>query len=427
MAIKVLAAADLHLGKRTSGLDVLGTDCATKLTWRRMVDYAIIEKVDILLLSGDVIDRDNRYYEASGSLQEGFSRLGENGIEVFLVTGNHDYDVLPQVLRNHSYPHVHLLGANGSWGVYRIERDGDILQVVGWSFPQQYVFVDPLPGLTALPTDPNHFRLGMIHCDVDQPYSRYAPVALSNLENAEMDAWVLGHIHKPTAYDGDKLIRYPGSPQALSAKEQGVHGAIVFSIEGKRVEAIKEVLFSNCRFERLVVDVSRVETLETFRGLIETALSTHANDRLLDLDGMAFLVYDLHLTGQNSKGLDIEKWLSQVKDNNDLVLSTGTKVLIRAMSSSVRPVVENLERLATERSPAGVLAETLLALRSGQSTPFLEQLANDWDAQMTAVTNSAGFQPLQEGFRRNGNPRTAKEFIEEECNRLLSELLFPNN
>jgi DNA repair exonuclease SbcCD nuclease subunit len=427
MAIKVLAAADLHLGKRTSGLDVLGTNCATRLTWQRMVDFAITETVDVLLLAGDVVDRDNRYYEASGSLQEGFGRLEEKGIEVFLVTGNHDYDVLPQILRNHPYENVHLLGANGRWDVQRVERHGDILQVIGWSFPQQYVQVDPLSGMAGLPTDPNYFRLGMIHCDVDQPYSRYAPVALANLENAEIDAWVLGHIHKPTVYHGDKFIRYPGSPQALSAKEQGGHGGIVFTVAGKRVEDIQEVLFSNCRFERLDVDVSGVDTLETFRGQMETALSTHANDRLSEMEGMVFLVYDLRLTGQNSKGAEIEKWFSQVKDNNDLVLSTGTRVLIRELSTSIRPVVENLERLATERSPAGVLAETLLALRSGQSTPFLEQLTKDWEAQMIAVTNSAGFQPLQEGFRRSGNPRTAKEFIEEECNRLLSELLFPAN
>ncbi len=429
MAIKILASADLHLGKRTSGSERFGEETATKRTWERIVDFAVDNGVEAVLLAGDVIDRDNRYYEASRSLQDGFEELADAEIEIFAVAGNHDFDVLPQVLRNHPYDHVHLLGAGGQWETALLERRGETIQIVGWSFPQQHVLTSPLVNLANTSTDPNLFKLGMLHCNSEQATSKYAPVAFTDLQHADIDAWVLGHIHKPTIYSGDKLIRYPGSPQALSAKEPGYHGAIMLSIENRRVKSVLEISLSNCRFERLIVNVSEVNSKEDFRSLMETSLSGDANGRLEELNGTAYLVYDLHVIGRNTKGREIESWLAELGVETDpvLQLATNTQVLLRNCSASILPVVDNLENLALEKSPVGVLAETILALRAGSTTPFLERLTREWENQAKLITSSSGYQPLQAGFARSGNPRKAKDFLEKECNRLLAELLYPSN
>jgi exonuclease SbcD len=391
-----------------------------------MVDYATRNSVDVILLAGDVIDRNNRYYEASGALQEGFARLKDAGIEVFLVSGNHDFDVLPQVVRNHPFDNVHLLGANGHWEVSRFERGGEVIQFIGWSFPQQYVSTNPILQLATLQTDPNFLRLGVLHADVDNLESRYGPVPLLDLQNANIDVWILGHIHKPSNYVGAKIIRYPGSPQSLSAKEPGPHGALLLTIDRSRVE-VEEISLSNCRFEWLNIDISAVDSQEALRLLAENELSLAANSKLAELGETNFLVYNLHLSGQSSRGREIKAWVEPLKNDYDMLLATGTRVQVREVSANIRPVIDDLEALAAETSPAGLLAQTILALRGRPSTPFLDGLIRDWEAEFRTVTNNTTYQPLQEQWQREGNPRDAKTLIEQECNRLLSELLFPSN
>jgi len=213
-----------------------------------MIDLAIARAVDVIVMSGDVIDRDNRYYEASGALQAGFKRLETAGIDVFMVAGNHDFDVLPQILRNHPFQRVKLLGSDGRWEVVRYERSGEILQWVGWSFPRQWVTINPLINFPAGILDPNYLSIGLLHAEVDKPDSSYAPVPLLDLQRSTVNVWVLGHIHKPSTYSGDKIIRYPGSPQALSAREPGSHGALLLTVEGGRVARIEEVGFLELPF-----------------------------------------------------------------------------------------------------------------------------------------------------------------------------------
>ncbi|HEX3935444.1 MAG TPA: DNA repair exonuclease [Puia sp.] len=424
--MKILASADLHLGKRSSGMRVFGDDCATRHTWQRIVDYAVRHSVDALVLAGDIIDRDNRYFEGSGALQDGFVQLRDAGVEVFLVSGNHDFDVLPQVLRNHPFDNVHLLGVDGNWQAARFERRGEAIQFIGWSFPSRYVEINPLLQLSALVTDPNVLRLGILHCEVDKLDSRYAPVPIRDLQNAQVDVWVLGHIHKPVAFSGTKLIRYPGSAQSLSAKETGAHGGLLLTVDESRID-VETICFSSCWFEELTVDISTVNSEEGLRLLVEDKLSTTANSKLTELVDTSYLVFDVHLTGENSRGKEIRNWTEPLKSGYDVRLATGTRTMVREVTAEIRPAVENLEALAAENSPAGVLAQCILALRNGTSTPLLDGIIRQWESRFQSVNNAGTYQPLQEVWQRQGNPRHPRAFIERECNRLLGELLYPSN
>jgi DNA repair exonuclease SbcCD nuclease subunit len=78
MPIKILATADLHLGK--SSADVSGLHASTKYTWQKIIDYCIHNQIDVLVLCGDIVDWDNRYFEAIGPLQKGFEDLYKHGI-----------------------------------------------------------------------------------------------------------------------------------------------------------------------------------------------------------------------------------------------------------------------------------------------------------------------------------------------------------
>jgi len=65
--------------------------------------------------------------------------LDEEGISVFLVSGNHDYDVLPALMDKNQFKHVHLLGRSGDWEFKSVEIAGQNIQFTGWSYPNMHI------------------------------------------------------------------------------------------------------------------------------------------------------------------------------------------------------------------------------------------------------------------------------------------------
>src|SRR5690606_9199764 len=108
--MKLLCAADLHLGRQPSRLpDDLG-GLAEHLTpaesWRRLVRLAIDEGVAAVLLAGDVVEDAYDFFEAYSDLRRGAEELADAGIALLTVAGNHDVEVLPRGPRRRAHRRV---------------------------------------------------------------------------------------------------------------------------------------------------------------------------------------------------------------------------------------------------------------------------------------------------------------------------------
>jgi len=424
MSIKILATADLHLGRKSSALPVEAEQRSTRYTWQRLVDWAIRHRVDVLLLAGDIVDEDNRYFEATGPLQKGFSRLEQAGVEVFMIAGNHDFDVLQQIIRHHSYEHVHLLGAEGQWEKITHLVKGQQIQFAGWSFAHKHVREDPLAGFDQLELDPQQITIGLLHGDVDTPESLYAPVASDQLASKPIDAWIMGHIHKPgDIKEEDPYIAYTGTPHALNPGEPGMHGPILLTIEDKKNIHAQRIPLSPIRYELLEVDVSQAKDQATFREAVTRRLWETAQGHLPWLEKVNWLVYDIHLVGESSHLSDVEVWMQEVAEYSP-ELSTGTQVSVRKTTSHLKPAAGNLEELAGHPSPAGKLAETILIIEKGESSDFLEALTDQWQQHLKKLNHTNTYLTLHQERRVfEGTRQEALTQILAQSRRLLSELL----
>src|SRR5690606_12051628 len=223
-------------------------------------DLAIAEGVVAVVLAGDVLDDENDFFEAFGDLRAGAQRLSDAGIRLVAVAGNHDVAVLPRLAQ--AVPGVSLLGAGGVWESLTLELGGSAVNLVGWSWPQRTVVASPLVGLDArLRSLPPGVTLGVLHCDLDQPQSRYAPVASADLQDGRVDAWLLGHVHKPTfaRVPGGTWVGYLGSVFAADPGEEGERGAWLLEVAGDGLGATP-VPLSPVRYDSLTVDVSDVSS-----------------------------------------------------------------------------------------------------------------------------------------------------------------------
>jgi len=178
----------------------------------------------------------------------GVEKLLEAGIPVFAVAGNHDYDALPRLADQ--IPDFHLIGRDGSWEVLEKElKNGSRIRIAGWSFQDQYYRENPLKGLEIervqkVPT------LGLLHCDLDASGSLYGPVTSRDLEAVPVDAWFLGHIHKPSPLSGPRPIGYLGSLAGLDPGEPGPHGPWLATVNGPGDISIKHLPMASLRWER---------------------------------------------------------------------------------------------------------------------------------------------------------------------------------
>lgn len=424
MAIKILATGDLHIGKRSSSVPVNVEETATKFTWNRIVQWCEDKKVDALLLSGDIVDQDNAFFEAVGHLQSGFQKLKQAGIQVYMVAGNHDFKVLPEIIASEKYENVHLLGQNGSWEVKTLEKNGQKLQFTGWSFPERYYNSDPLLDFDSSLIDPNIPCIGLVHGDVDSADLSYAPIAANSFLHKPVQAWIVGHIHKPWIINqSDPVVQYPGSPHAMSAKESGIHGALLLEIADDSQIAIEQVKMSPVRYKHKLIDISEAADEGIFRKLVTSKLHTAANDMLIDLGEVSYLVFDVTLTGEHPRINEVEKWVSTVSDY-DRSLDNGTRVSVRKLNVNLRPKVDNLEELAREPSPAGMLAGTILSIQKDEKNEFLTELIQDWKHNREDLNRANVYQPLNKmNSYETDEEALAKASVLHECNRLLGELL----
>ncbi|MFW6095363.1 MAG: metallophosphoesterase family protein [Bacteroidota bacterium] len=424
MPVKILATADLHLGRKSSAIPQDVAESSVKYTWNRFIDLAIHRQVDIVLLGGDIIDRDNRYFEAIGPLQNGFAKLKNEGIQVYVVAGNHDYDVIHSILANREYENVHFLGEQGTWEKQIFSKNNLEIQFAGWSFPSQHFKHNPLNTFERLELDSHKLTIGLLHTEVDMKETNYAPVTTDELATKPVDAWILGHIHKPTDFDKqNSMIGYPGSPHALNPGENGIHGPLFIQAQGKNNITIERIPLSPVRYETINVAIKAGSDETGVREAVTTAIFEHSN--ALDIENVSWVVYDVELEGEHSSVKDIDRWILQAREDFESETNTGAKVVLRKVVNNVQPAVDNLEELAKHPSPPGKLAETILAINKGETTPFLDKLVEEWKEKQRKLNNAGVYAPLT--FKEGGIPGFDKEmalgYIKKECNKLLSVLI----
>ena len=358
--MRILAVGDMHLGRTPSRLppDLPARDVGPAAAWVRTVDTAIEHGVAAVLLAGDVVDRDDDFFEAFRELEQGVRKLTDAGIEVIGVAGNHDLKVLPRLVEH--IPDFRLLGRDGRWESCSVGDDADTVTIHGWSFPAAGAAGNPLEGQQF--EREAGINLGLLHCDRDAGAdSRYAPVASAELQHVGLDGWLLGHIHKPDALTAESPNGYLGSLTGLDRGEPGPRGPWLITVASGRITALEHLQLAPLRWEPLDVE------------LTGTGEPADARDRLLDavrtLDAElaplakppAAAGLSVRFTGRTRFGCAA---LDQIppQDQDDIYSrSTGTRYFVHSVESATRPEID-LEDLARRPDPVGLLAQRLLWL-----------------------------------------------------------------
>ena len=362
--MKLLAVGDIHLGRLPTRIPddfALSTaDLGPAAAWRSTVDLAIREQVLAVLLAGDVVESEKDFFEGFRELKTGVEQLTQAGISVVAVAGNHDVEVLPRLAKSLGKDSgFTLLGKGGVWQSLTLTDGQAQARIWGWSFPQREVRMSPLAG--AKFERGTNVQLGLLHCDLDQSASPYAPVKRSELDRTGLDGWLLGHIHAPHTLTPEALIGYLGCLSGMDPGEPGPHGPWLLEIGEGRVQAIQQIPIAPLRWQALPVDLSALrDTGELNHALISAA---EALDKAVFSDGRGPLAVGLRvkLVGRTALANDIATQVEQsVQDTMHFPVG-DRHYFVEHMTAELLPEVD-IEELATLQDPSGLLAARLLLL-----------------------------------------------------------------
>jgi predicted phosphodiesterase len=420
--MRVLCAGDFHLGRRPSRLpsSVDPRDTAATSTWIALVNYAIAQQVDLVALSGDVVDRDNRYFEALGPLEAGLRRLHGAGIKTVAVAGNHDYSVLPDLARSLPDGCFQLLGTGGQWERTTIaSAANEKLYVDGWSFPAPHIRENPLADYT-LPEADAHV-LGLLHADLDQPASPYAPVILSDLQSRAVSMWLLGHVHVPSLRRADNRppVLYPGSPQPLDPGERGARGAWLVDFQPGETPRPCFVPLATVRYDVLDVDASGVSDVSAARVLIIDQMRRHAEQCATGDDVLRHLSLRVRVSGQTAAHKEIA---ADMEFASELDLLVGdVAVYVERITCDVR-AARDLDALGAGSDAIAWIARLLVAAERGESSSEHSDLRRQIEPLVGRVTTAKPYRNLSV----NGGEVDAaalNEYLTDAARGLLDELL----
>ena len=371
--MKILAVGDIHLGRTPSRLPPELAAQARRfgpaVAWERAVEAAVDARVRAVLLAGDVVDRDDDFFEAYGHLARGVQRLADADIGVMGVAGNHDVKVLPRLAGE--IPAFRLLGAGGEWEHCDIADGRESVAIWGWSFPQARVMQSPLPD-APFKRRPG-LNLGLLHCDRGAGASPYAPVTGTELERAGLDGWLLGHIHVPDALTPASPNGYLGSLTGLNRGETGARGPWLITVRQGSIEQVEHLPLAPLRWQRLNVDIEGISEPADAKGRLLAALR--------DLDGKLAdaacrpdaVGLDLRLRGRSRFGAAAVAGFSGEDRERIDIGAGGIHYFIESISPQNRPEIE-LEKLAEQGDPPGLLAQRLLWIEEPEGHPERDRL-----------------------------------------------------
>lgn len=419
MTLKLLAVGDMHLGRRPSRLPEALAGRARELgpagAWQRVVELAIEEGVDAVALAGDVVEREDDFYEGYRELQAGVSRLREAGIQVLGVAGNHDVRVLPRLADQ--LDDFRLLGRGGEWEAAEISAGGESLTVWGWSFAREQVRESPVAGM-GLDRRPG-LNIGLLHCDRDQPGSAYAPVTSAELRAAGLDGWLLGHIHAPDTLSADSPSGYLGSVTGMDPGEPGAHGPWLLSVDRGRLTAVEQQVLAPLRWESLALDLTGLAEAEDARGRLldrVRALDAALADAARRPEAVGLRVT---LTGRCGFGSRVADLFGEAEREHLPAGESGVHYFLERLRVATRPETD-LETLAEQTDPPGLLARRLLLLDRPASDPARRALLEEARRSLDGRWREQRWQDLADGPLDDD---VAADWLRRAGTRLLERML----
>jgi len=414
---KFLHAADIHLDSPLhkleyyEGAPVQELRQATRRAFENLVELAIVEEADFVLIAGDLYDGDWKDYNTGLYFISQMGRLREAHIPVTIVTGNHD--AASKITKTLRLPEGVGIFPSGSPSTIRINNLDVAIHGQSFSSPSikkdlSAKYPSPLPGA---------FNIGILHtCATGREgHEPYAPCTVEGLLSKGYDYWALGHVHKREVLFEDPLILFPGNTQGRHIRETGSKGCMLVTVDDKGRSRAHFKPLDVIRWFKIEKDISNAETGYDVVDLFRLEL-----EPLLEENRGLPLVVRLEIIGvsraHDELASDMERWTNEIRSM--AMETSGERIWIEKVKLSTRLPLDT-KTLESATGPVGELIRYLEEIRSDPD--ILENMGEEFLGELKRKLP----RELKEGEERIplDDPKWLLEMLEQVRPMLLSRLM----
>ncbi|MDX8457283.1 metallophosphoesterase family protein [Mesorhizobium humile] len=259
MAFRFIHTADIHLDSPLRSLALRNPELAeligdaSRQAFVAVVDLCLAERVDALVIAGDLYDGDQTSMKTARFLASQMTRLHQAGVRVYLIRGNHDS--MSRITKQLVLPDtVTIFGGR----CQSVVQSGTAIDVAfhGLSFANPKAPESLLPKYAA--PQEGAANVGIMHTSLagSPGHDVYAPCSVADLHSHGFGYWALGHIHLRQVYLGASTLVMPGIPQGRDINEAGEKSVTLVTIRDDRSVEMEERLTSVAQFERVSIDLT---------------------------------------------------------------------------------------------------------------------------------------------------------------------------
>jgi DNA repair exonuclease SbcCD nuclease subunit len=274
--LRLLHTADVHLGARHADLGEAATAQRERqfATFKAAVDLAIAEKVDLVLIAGDLFDSNTQPRRSVERVAAEIARLAGAKIRTAIIPGTHDCFERSSIYR--AYDLKEMAGSAPADDLVTVfTPDHPALNLPTLDTVVHAVVFEskraPYSPLRDVHVDraaepPATWHIGMVHGALaipDMTDRDEVVVTKEEIAATGLDYLALGHWHSAQkGKAGATTYAYSGAPEPVAVDQDGAGKVLLVTLEevaGKHSVKVEERTVGRTRFERLDVDAGRIK------------------------------------------------------------------------------------------------------------------------------------------------------------------------
>jgi DNA repair protein SbcD/Mre11 len=399
--LRLLHTADVHLGARHTDL---GDRAATQrerqfAAFVATMDLALAEKVDLVLIAGDLFDSNVQPRRSVERAAAQLKRLVDGRIRIVIAPGTHDLYDRASIYR--AYDLAAMAGAVGSDLVTVLDPDHHEVHVKaldvivhGRCWATKRAPESPLAGLDVADDDRAAWHLGLLHASISiegKTDRDEVVITTDEIAASHLDYLALGHWHSTSkGKAGGVSYAYAGAPEPVALDQDRAGNVLLVQLDahdGRKRVTIEERKVGKVRMERLRLDAAKVGS----QPALVAKLGDRADpDVVLDVELIGIRPDDLDLHMEEIEAELADRFLKvRVRDRSVAPLPEGN---LASPETVLGAFIRDLEaRIAEEEAAA---EESVAAAGAGAGAAAIPAPAQDGN-----VTDATGGTEAASGKR----------------------------